>query len=133
MDSVIAAINAHIEEKVAALKAELEDAKKLYIDLCAKHEPPVHANVVVYSGINYPTVSTAGPDVITLKGLTYTEALAKALELKCSIMVKKLHGEHWYLKGQNMDFTSLQQKIEFLSKRPLEPGSRTRTIYLIKY
>jgi len=89
--------------------------------------------VTVFNGINYPTVSKAGPDIATLKGVSYEEALAKALELKCIVMIKKLNGDTWYLKGQGMDFVTVKKNIEFLSKRTLESGSQTRTIYLIEH
>ena len=107
---------------LAAVAAEAEKAKSI----------SNNASVTVFNGINYPTASTAGPDIATLKGLTYEEALAKALELKCSVMVKKLHGDTWYLRGQGMDFNSLKMRLEFLSKRELEPGSQTRILYLIE-
>jgi hypothetical protein len=89
--------------------------------------------VTTYEGINYPTVSTAGPDIEKLVDVSYEEALARAVELNCSVMVKKLHGNTWYLRAQGIAFETLKKNIDGLSKQKLEPGSRTRTLYLIKY
>jgi hypothetical protein len=88
--------------------------------------------VTVFEGIRYPTVSTAGAEICKLKDLTYEEALAKAVELKCNVMVKRKNGNTWYLKGKNMDFATLKKNIEFLStSKP--PRSLTRIIYLIEH
>jgi hypothetical protein len=89
--------------------------------------------VTIYEGINKPTVSTAGRDIDMLVDYSYEEALAKAVELNCSVMVKKLHGNRWYLRAQDIPFETLKKSIDSLSKQKLKKGSATRIIHLIKH
>ena len=110
-----------------------EETESQLSDECSEAADAVREPIVtVYEGINYPTVSTAGPDIEKLTDVSYEEALAKARELNCSVMVKKVKGNTWYLRGQDIEFETLKKNIDGLSKQKLKHDSRTRTLYLIK-
>jgi len=110
--------------KVAAEAEKDERMPKIVTEEPKKPEVMTYKATDVYRNKN--DVSQLGFD----KNKSYDEMLELAVKNKCCVMVKDGSGK-WYLKGQDMDFETVKQKVEDATKNVV-PRHKNVTLYLIK-